>query len=100
MVIGLSLRVGIGSGSGIYLSWTGGRLALRKLGASVDSVLDAVEDIFLVSRRLLGGLEGFKRLFVVDFSFKNDWRLSMGVQSIDDGVVRRKSSSLIASHVF
>jgi hypothetical protein len=48
IVIGLPLWLWIGSGSGTYLSMTGGRPALRELGASVDSVLVDAEDIFLV----------------------------------------------------
>lgn len=49
MEIGSSPRAGIGSGSGTYLSWTGGRSALRKVGASVDPVVVEVEVIVQVS---------------------------------------------------
>ena len=47
-VIGLPLWLRIGSGSGTYLSMTGGRPALRELGASVDSVLVDAKDIVLL----------------------------------------------------
>lgn len=53
----------MGSGSGTYLSGTGGRPVLRKVGASVESILlDEREDITRVSVKLFVGSTMLMRL--------------------------------------